>query len=176
MADRQALDELAERFAALGAPNPRAWASSQLEEGIPQLARFVFLREAWRRVTAEQDTSWIDDAIAQYQREPDAPFAGAGRALKRLRALGADDRDLTDLVRAREAGLLAQVCYLLADPSVVDDPAVEDVQWALVQVSEDGEVLGEISALHESVLETDPSGREMRPPTGRLTCVAADGT
>jgi hypothetical protein len=40
------LQELTELFARLGAPRPESWARSQLEEGIPQLARFVFLRQA----------------------------------------------------------------------------------------------------------------------------------
>jgi hypothetical protein len=35
--------------------------------------------------------------------------------------------------------------------------------WALVQIGDDGDVLGNIGGLHESVLETDPTGREMRP-------------
>jgi hypothetical protein len=130
MTDEQAIDTLAERFAALGAPDPRGWASSQLREGVPQLARFVFLREAWRRVVAEDDPSWIDDAVARFERDSDAPYAGAGRALKRLRALGADDRDLIDLVRATEAEFLFRLCHVLADPGLVDDPAAEGVLWA----------------------------------------------
>lgn len=55
------------------------------------------------------------------------------------------------------------LCDLLADPDVVDYPAAEGVRWALVDVSEEGDVLGEIAALHESVLETDPTGRAVRP-------------
>ncbi len=157
------LRELTERFAALGAADPADWAASQVLEGIPQLSRFIFLREAWRGVVAEGDVSWIGHDIAAYQREPDAPYAGAGRALDRLRSLGASEADLTDLVRAKQAELLFHFCYLLADPGVVDHPAAEGVLWALVEINEAGEVQGEISQLHESVLETDPAGREMRP-------------
>jgi hypothetical protein len=37
------------------------------------------------------------------------------------------------------------------------------VNWTLFEVDDDGEPLHAIDALHESVLDTDPSGREMRP-------------
>ena len=40
------IDSLTERFRALGAQEPREWASSQISEGIPQLGRFLFLRQA----------------------------------------------------------------------------------------------------------------------------------
>ncbi len=40
---------------------------------------------------------------------------------------------------------------------------VRHVAWALAQVDDAGNVLGGIGGLHESVLETDPTGREMRP-------------
>lgn len=156
------LAELTERFRALGAPDPESWARSQLEEGIPQLVRFLFLREAWRRVIAEDDPSWIEREIAQAEREPDAPFAGVGRALHRLRMLGASDTDLTDLARGTQAELLFVLCELI-DDAFVDDPAADGISWTLVEVGEDGEVLGAVGGLHESVLETDPTGREMRP-------------
>jgi hypothetical protein len=58
--------------------------------------------------------------------------------------------------------LLFQFCYLLEDPGDVE-PEVADISWRLVQVDDDGNVLANVSGLHESVLETDPTGREMRP-------------
>jgi hypothetical protein len=61
-----------------------------------------------------------------------------------------------------QAELLFSLCYLIEDPGDVE-PEVEDVAWALVQVDAEGTVLDTIGGLHESVLETDPTGREMRP-------------
>jgi hypothetical protein len=43
---------------------------------------------------------------------------------------------------------------------------VADILWVLAQVDEDGDLIGPIGGLHESVLETDPTGREMRPRSG----------
>lgn len=155
------IEALTQRFAALGAPNPRSWAESEVNEGIPQLARYLFLRQAWRQVVPEDDRSWIAAEIEGAENEPDAPFAGAGHALARLRALGASDADLTDLVRGMQAQLLSGLTYLLDDPSLEDEPAAEGVAWALCQITDEGAM--HMDALHESVLETDPTGREMRP-------------
>lgn len=154
--------ELASLFAKLGAPDPVAWAQSQVDEGIPQLARFLFLRQAWRAIINESDPSWIERAIAHAASSPTEPYAGVGHALRRLRGLGASEDDLTDLVRGMQAQLLFYFCYLLEDPGDVE-PEVADLSWSLVEVDEGGEVIASINGLHESVLETDPTGREMRP-------------
>jgi hypothetical protein len=162
MADDPDLAELTRRFETLGAPHPAGWAASQLQEGIPQLARYLFLRQAWRLIVPDEDHSWIAAEIAAAGKNPGAPYAGVGNALARLTAGGATEQDLTDLVRGKQAELLFALCYLLEDPDI-EEPEGRDVLWALVQVSEEGDVLGPIPGLHESVLETDPTGREMRP-------------
>jgi len=155
-------DALARLFGQLGARDPEVWARSQVAEGIPQLARFLFLRQAWRHVVAEGRSDWIARSIDRAATHPDEPYAGVGHALRKIRALGASDQDITDLVRGMQAELLFSLCYLLEDPGDIE-PEVADVQWALVQVDEAGNVLNRIGGLHESVLETDPTGREMRP-------------
>jgi len=154
--------KLAALFERLGARDPESWAKSQVEEGIPQLARFLFLRQAWRGVVGEDDPKWIERAIAQSASRPTDPYAGVGHALAGLRKRGATDDELTDLVRGMQAELLFHLCYLLEDPGDVE-PEVKDVAWALVQTDVEGNVLNTVGGLHESVLETDPTGREMRP-------------
>jgi hypothetical protein len=154
--------ELAALFRRLGAPDPDGWARSQIEEGIPQLARYLFLRQAWRNVVSEDDPGWITRAIDGARARPNEPYAGVGHALSKLRTRGATDQELTDLVRGMQAELLFSFCYLLEDPGELE-PDVSHVAWALAQVDDAGNVLGGIGGLHESVLETDPTGREMRP-------------
>ena len=134
---------------------------SQVEEGILQLPRFLFLRQAWRSIVSEDDSTWIDNLIATADKHLDEPYAGSGHSLNKLRARGATDEELTDLVRGMQAALLFDLCYLLEDPGDIEEDV--DMWWAFVQSNEEGQVLGHIGGLHESVLEMDPTGREMRP-------------
>lgn len=154
--------QLTALFRKLGARDPESWARSEVEEGVPQLARFMFLRQAWRAVVAEGDATWIDQAIAESTAHPTDSYAGIGRGLQVLRARGATDDELTDVVRGMQAQVLFHFCYLLEDPGDVE-PEAADLSWALVQTDADGHVVSGIRSLHESVLETDPTGREMRP-------------
>jgi hypothetical protein len=154
--------ELTALFRKLGAPDPEDWARSQIEEGIPQLARFLFLRQAWRQIVSEDDSSWIDLSIARAEQHPNEPYAGVGNALRSLRARGALDEEITNLVRGMQVQALFSFCCLLDDPGDLEDE-VAQVGWALTEIDSEGNVIGGIGGLHESVLETDPTGREMRP-------------
>jgi hypothetical protein len=76
---------------------------------------------------------------------------------------GADRQLLADLVRGMQAELLFGLCYLLEDPGVsAEDDA--GIGWRLVKTDENGTPSDiPIACVHQSVLETDPTGREMRP-------------
>lgn len=154
------VEQLTTVFRKLGAPDPELWAASQVSEGIPQLARFLFLRQAWRGVLSEDDGTWIGGVLHSADDDSDEP--GAARALRRLLDAGADPADLTELVRVMQWQLLHHLCYLLEDPGDVE-PEVAKIAWMLFQVDEDGRPQAPMTGLHESVLDTDPSGREMRP-------------
>lgn len=157
------IEQLTALFRRLGATDPEGWAKSQLEEGINQLHRYLFLRQAWSRVIAEDEQTWIERAIHNAEKDPEAPYSGVGRALAMLLASGASRDDLTDLVRGMQAQLLFDVCYLLDDPSL-EEPELADLGWSLVETDEELEpTANAIGGLHESVLQTDPTGREMRP-------------
>lgn len=157
------LDELTALFEKLGAREPASWARSQLEEGIPQLQRFLFLRQAWRNVVREGDTDWIQGEIQRAQQYPDRPYAGVGHALRRCLDKGVSAQDLNDIVRGMQTECLFNICYLLDDPMLTEKELV-DFGWGLFQVDSAGNPIPPcIGGLHESVLGTDPTGREMRP-------------
>ena len=169
-------EELRRAFQALGAEDVEDWVTSQLREGIPQLHRFLFLQKAWSSIPDERNHAWIDYVIAAAERRPDDPYAGAGHALRRLRALGAADEDLTELVRAQMAELLFSICYLMEDPGYMSDerqrlpdllPTLDRVNWGFFALDEDDRPIQPVGGLHESVLETDPTGREATPPPSR---------
>jgi hypothetical protein len=154
--------ELSDLFRKLGATDPEQWAASQTDEGIPQLHRYLFLREAWQRIIAEDDVNWIEAYIRVSENNPNESYAGIGLALRRCLDNGAAVEDLTEIVRGMQAQLLFSFTYMLEDPDI-RDPDVRDLCWALFAVDDDGHPLTHIGGLHESVLETDPTGREMRP-------------
>lgn len=168
MASKQErLAQLTGLFRAAGARNPEGWARSEVEEGFAQLGRFLFLRGAWKGIVPD-DPSWID-AWLRGSPDPDAPLGGVKPALERLLAAGADRRDLTEVVRASQYELLFHICYLLGDSAAaiedLDDPTGElaSIGWGLFELSDDDEIGRPIDMLHESCLDTDPTGREMRP-------------
>lgn len=157
--------ELTENFRALGAVDQESWARSQVQEGIPQYARFVFLRQMWQGVVREGDTGWIDSEIALARRQPRNPGASLGPVLTRLLDAGVSRSDITELARVMQWQTLASIAEQIDDSGAESYPSTEmpRVHWALCETTEAGEVLHTIAALHESVLEVEPSGREMRP-------------
>jgi hypothetical protein len=84
-------------------------------------------------------------------------------------ASGAEPRDLTEIVRVMQYMTLFTVCYLIDDPDLALEglkevpEEIRAVNWGLFEVYAQGELGRRIPALHESLLETDPTGREMRP-------------
>lgn len=146
--DEQALTDL---FRKLGAREPESWARSQIDEGIPQLARFVFLRQAWKEVVGGSGASWL----AGLRRHAEATGGKLLDALKRMEALGVTEDELTTIVRSMQGELLFRICHLLEDPGELE-PEIGDMGWGLFQIDQDGHPTGGIAGLHESVLETDP--------------------
>jgi hypothetical protein len=166
-------EKLASLLRRLGAPDPEAWARSEVDEGIPQLLRFLFLRGMWKGVVREDDTSWIEAHVGDSIRDPNGPLSGVGSALQRLVAGGADPGDLCELVRGMQYETLFHIAYLLDDATAAwddvraDVPELEDVDWGLWQHNSTGRPVCRIGSLHENALVTDPTGREMRPAAKR---------
>lgn len=73
--------KLAQLLQKYGAPDPEGWARSQINEGIPQLQRFLFLRQAWRNVLEENDVTWIDRQVASPGATGTAPTPASVRRL-----------------------------------------------------------------------------------------------
>ncbi|MEO5959959.1 MAG: hypothetical protein ABIR80_12655, partial [Opitutaceae bacterium] len=73
MNESEKIRELSEQFRAVGAVEPESWARSQVQEGIPQYSRFIFLRQMWQSVVPEGDIAWIDSEIARVERKPRDP-------------------------------------------------------------------------------------------------------
>jgi len=155
-------DELTALFRQLGARDPERWAASQIDEGSPQLLRFLFLKGAWENIPSEGDSAWIEREIQSTKRNPGQPYEGLGRALAACREKGITDSTLTEIARCLRAQMLFSIGYLIDGPAY--SHTLEDVSWGLFQIDKNGKPFGEqVAGLHESVLEFDPTGREMRP-------------
>lgn len=161
--------ELVEAFRLLGADDPESWAASQVEEGIPQLERFLFLREAWRGIIREDDREWIQFEIRAARNQPERPLAGAGLALARMKALGVSDEDINEVVRVMQYKSVFDVLYAMGNPpeEVRGVPLADRVYWGLYRADPDtdnpAKPYSAISGLYESFLKADPTGRQMRP-------------
>ena len=158
------LRRLTAAFRKLGADDPESWALSELAEGIPHLAHFVFLKQAWSAIEDEQDTSWIDKYIAWGKGERAAKtfWASLGDALGRMRARGVADKDIATVVQTLQYLLLNHLCAQLDD---CDSSPINvrgnwpQIRWALFQVDSDGKPLKAIGGLHEYADSMDPTGR-----------------
>lgn len=142
-------DELIAQFAKLGANNPEAWADSQFNEEIPQLHRFVFLRQAWGAVLDPANVHWLDNL-----KRGGGPVA---EAIVRLETAGASALDLAALVRAEQQDLLFSVCFQMDDAGA-SEPSIDGVTWGLFVTDDKGGPVEPLTGLHESVSDTDPIG------------------
>lgn len=67
---------------------------------------------------------------------------------------------IVDVIRIIQFETLYHVCSVIDGVYEAEVP-VKD--WSLYQLDEDGNPVDPINGLHESLLQCDPSGHEMRP-------------
>lgn len=80
MVSKNTPEERTRIFDILCAGDPRSWASSEINEDFTQLARYLFLKHAWRKIVSEEDTSWIEKKIECANRNPGYLTTGLGLA------------------------------------------------------------------------------------------------
>lgn len=102
--NRHLAEALAEKFRAVGAEEPDDWAASEVEEDIPQLARFLFLRRLWRSAQQwkQSPTDWFADVDVDEDSddgfEPDLGLSGGAGGGWTPDADDEDDDEDEDLV------------------------------------------------------------------------------
>lgn len=156
----QELQRLTEIFREAGAIDPELWASSEIEEGIPQLARFSFLKALSSIFLKDTDLDWVNNQIEYNYSRPGDPCAQIVPALQEMLDKNVSREAIIDLVRVIQFQTLFHTC------STIDctyEPGTPIKSWGLFQKDENYNPTVEISELHESLLEFDPSGNEMRP-------------
>ena len=117
--------------------------TAEVEHGLDQIGRYVFLRALWSRVV--KDGRFLD----KLRHDP-----GETRAVvERLLVAGAREADLVALVRALQVHLLVDVAQILDDPSDND----EGVRWGLWRMDKRGLPLWQLPDLRLDLLEVDPA-------------------
>ncbi|MFG2601270.1 hypothetical protein [Streptomyces sp. NPDC048462] len=149
------LAELTGLFEALGAGDAVGWAESEAEEGIPQLARFRFLRMVWQDIDA---WSAAAPGWAEARRE-DGP---AGAAVERALRLGLTPAELGEIAREIAKETAFGLLHGLGGPADGDLPPGTEARlpgWCLAELSPDGRPTGRVlRALHEDLDEAEPQG------------------
>jgi hypothetical protein len=100
-----------------------------------------FLLAIWKDIiNAPLSEAWVGNVIGTSKKHPDGPFADLGPILESMVQKGVSRRELSLLNRYAAYEAVFQLLYMFEDPGV-DDPGM----------------------LHESLLSSDPSGKEGRP-------------
>jgi hypothetical protein len=150
----------------LGATAPESLAGSQVSEGIPQLAYFVFLKQAWQAILEPQNSRQWFKALRQAAANfPEASLGKLSEMIDHFLALGATEKNLATLIQLVQYETLNALCFLLDDGGFASDVNVSDgdgwpaVRWALHQVDENGHVVAHLEGLHEFCDGEPPDGK-----------------
>jgi hypothetical protein len=144
--------ELTDVFRKLGCPDPEVWANSQIDEGINQLGRYLFIRDAWAEAVPFEATDWIDNVLMNCPAD-----TSLGASWRRVLASGAQRIDIAAIVRAAQGEMIFSICSNIDDPDDHDDPDRPPIRWSLFETDAEGTPVAEIGFLHEDVLELDPA-------------------
>jgi hypothetical protein len=142
-------DQLVAALRAAGCSDPEGWADSELEENIPQFARYLLCKAIWE---AAIEPWRQEDALDAF---PDAKLLlDAGVDRERLRALCG--KVAYETMTAVNHALDAEE-YLGPADVPEDSPG-----WLIIET--DGKTLEptgrRAGAIHESILSVDPTGTE----------------
>lgn len=138
------MDDLTRRMSELGAPDPASWARSEINDNIPQQARYLFLRNIWPQLIDR----YADESVIR--RLP---------ATARLLDAGASMADLAQALRS-VAYETAFAVVDRVDEGYDPDAPVDSPGWRLMETDAERLTGRAVGGLHESLLSLDPSGRE----------------
>jgi|SRR6476661_1903839 len=147
---------LTEIFRRAGAAHPEAWARSQVHEGVNQLARFSFLRTISETWLPENATNWIETQRQIPTTADTPPGTPLSSAVRELLTKGVSPEQILSLIRTIQFETLSHVCQTL-DGAIEATTPVQ--HWALFEIDAQGLPTRPIQALHESLLEFDPTGK-----------------
>lgn len=156
---RRSHTELVKLFEMLDLADAEGIAGSQINEGFDQANRYLFLRQAWKAVLSEQESIDALNGPSRFEFFYNKLGPEAAAAFTDLMGRGAKAEGIVDLVRSIQIAVLWDVCNVIDEPAL-DEFGLDDPGWGLFEIDEFSKPNRRIDALHESVPETDPTGRE----------------
>ena len=111
--DPKKLQELTEIFRKGGAPDPEAWAHSQLAEGINQLAIFSMAKAAWCCIMKESDNELVKNIGRFATDNPNRPLSQGDMAIKEMLEKGIPAEIIIDLIRATQYEAIFQTFCII---------------------------------------------------------------
>lgn len=137
--------DLCEQLKVAGATNPKSWANSELQENIPQFARFLVLKgltDIYRDVEeniSEMDI-YSDEATEIYQKL----------------ASQFDKQELKELLHTYGKSIIGKVIDMLDEGYLYS--VNDNVGWSLMELDDTGTTTGRlIQGLHEDFIEFEES-------------------
>lgn len=165
MPNQEALHNLIETFRLLGADDPESWAVSEVEEGIPQLAMYVFLRRALELFSERSLERWVQSVVHGHASQ----HALAKQALSRIFERGIPREDVRCILDSFGCDVLMEFCCLIDNTcsSHFDDDQLNrkmaHIDWRLYAVDDNGNPTSPMEGLHEivnDVADQAEQGRE----------------
>lgn len=127
----------------------------------------AFIRSVWFNVRSEEDSSWVQE-VSRRPLKPGECLGDFGALVKRMLDCGLTEYEIARFAKIVGYDTAAGIMYLLDDPSsgFLELRNPENIKWTLYRTDPQTEApIEALTALHEYMLEFDPSGREMRPRT-----------
>lgn len=145
--------DLCEQLKAAGATNPKSWANSELQENIPQFARFLVLKgltDIYRDVEGNlsEIESYSDEATEAHQKL----------------ASQFDEQELKELLHFYGKSIIGKVIDMLDQGYLYD--VNDNVGWSLMELDNKGTTTDRlIQGLHEDFLEFEESELDLNTKT-----------
>lgn len=161
--------ELEKKFRILGVSDIEFQISEELDENSnPRLAPLVLFHNIWGAVIRKNDIEWLEESIKHFEMRKELTGIAAAKwpqdddfltALHAVVQSGVDLKHITAIAKRAQEHLLNHVAYTLSN-SDSDEPAFEDVHWAVFETDEEGNPLRQLNMLHELYGIVDPEGQE----------------
>ena len=161
--ERTKADRMVALLARFGADDPVSWVRSEMQENIPQVAKFLFLHEIRSRLV--RDFSYGGSTRPEAPQLNPAQIEARGEeAYRRLLDSGASPKDIEDVTRDAACRTVWEFISLLDGVLESEYDDIEDApRWVLAEVTgplEDSKLTGRcLDGLHESfgaLYPTDP--------------------